>query len=161
AAVALALDAVPNIPWPAGVVGAALFAAAAGVRRVQYAAERRTARRVADERILRGHGVPFWREDDLTSTRARAARRRQIERIVRSTSVDRLPSASPLNRTEVRRSAALLDALAARLDDDRPVSPRGVLYVDQLLGDPASPLYGEHADLLPRAITRVLGALDE
>jgi hypothetical protein len=128
---------------------------------VQYAAERRTARRVADERILRGHGVPYWREEELTSTRARAARRRQIERIVRSTSADRLPSASPLNRTAVRSSARLLDALAARLGDDRPVAPRGVLYVDQLLGDPASPLYSEHDELLPRAITRVLGALDE
>lgn len=110
---------------------------------------------------MRGHGVPHWREEELTSRRARAARRRQIERIVRSTSADRLPSASPLNRTAVRSSAALLDSLAARLADDRPVAPRGVLYVDQLLGDPASPLYGEHAELLPRAITRVLGALDE
>ena len=161
AAVSLALDAAPNIPWPAGVAGAGLFAAAAAVRRTQYAVERRTARRVADDRIMRGHGVPHWREQELTSTRARTARRRQIERLVRSASGDRLPSASPINRGAVRASSELLRALAGRLDDDRPVNPRGVLYVDQLLGDPASPVYGEHAELLPRAITRVLGALDE
>lgn len=110
---------------------------------------------------MRGHGVPHWREQELTSTQARALRRRQIERIVRSASADRLPSASPVNRGAVRGSSGLLRALAGRLDDGRPVSARGVLYVDQLLGDPASPLYGEHAELLPRAITRVLGALDE
>lgn len=110
---------------------------------------------------MRGHGVPHWREEELTSARALAGRRREIERLVRSASGDRLPSASPMNRGAVRASSGLLRTLAARLADDRPVAPRGVLYVDQLLGDPASPLYGEHAELLPRAITRVLGALDE
>lgn len=161
AAASLALDAAPQVPWAAGVAGAGLFAAAAAGRRVQSTIERRSARQVADNRIMRGHGVPHWREQELTSTRARAARRRQIERVVRSASGDRLPSASPVNRGAVRASSALLRALAARLDDDRPVASRGMLYVDQLLGDPASPLYGEHAELLPRAITRVLGALDE
>jgi hypothetical protein len=161
AAASLALDAAPQVPWKAGVAGAVLFAAAGTIRRVQSAAERRTARRVADDRIMRGRGVPHWRELELTSPRARATRRRQVERIVRSASGDRLPSASPLNRAAVRGSTGLLRSLAQRLDDDRPVNPRGVLYVDQLLGDPASPLYGAHADLLPRAITRVLGALDE
>jgi hypothetical protein len=161
AAASLALDAAPQVPWAAGVAGAGLFAAAGAVRRAQYAAGRRVARRVADDRIMRGRGVPHWRELELTSARARARRRRQIERVVRSVSADRLPSASPLNRVAVRGSAGLLRVLADRLEDDRPVSPRGVLYVDQLLGDPSSPLYGPHPDLLPRAIARVLGALDE
>jgi hypothetical protein len=88
-------------------------------------------------------------------------RRREVRRIVRAASPDRLPSASPLNRSAVRGSAGLLDALAERLGDERPVSAFGMLHVDQLLRDPASALYSEYDELLPRALTRVLGALDE
>jgi hypothetical protein len=160
AAASLALDAAPQVPWAAGVAGAALFAAAGAVRRAQFAVERRSARRVADDRILRGHGVPLWRERELTSRRARAVRQREARRVVRAASADRLPSASPLNRSAVRQSAALLSALADRLGDDRPVTAAGILFVDQLLRDGDSPLYGEHDMLLPRAITRVLGALE-
>ena len=83
-----------------------------------------------------------------------------MRRIVRAASAERLPSASPLNRAAVRSSAALLAALVDRLGDDRPVSAAGILHVDQLLRDADSPLYGEHDALLPRAITRVLGALE-
>jgi hypothetical protein len=157
----LSLDAAPQVPWVAGVAGAALFAAAGAVRRTQLAGEHRSARRVADARILKGRGVPVWREEELTSRRARAAKGREIEWLVQSTSDGRLPSAVPLNRIAVRRSDDLFEALMRRLDDERPVSAFGMLHLEQLLGDPASPLYGEHAELLPRAITRVLGALDE
>lgn len=83
-----------------------------------------------------------------------------MRRIVRAASPERLPSASPLNRTAIRSSAQLLDALTDRLGDDRPVSAFGMLHVDQLLRDPESALYAEHDELLPRAITRVLGALE-
>jgi len=134
--------------------------AAAAVRRGQFAHRQRAARRVADERILRGHGVPHWREEELVSKRARAARQRAIGRIVRAASAERLPSAAPLNRTAIRRSVALFGALADRLGDERPVSAAGVLHVDQLLSDSDSALYSEHDELLPRAITRVLGALE-
>jgi len=161
AAGSLALDAAPQVPWAAGVAGAGLFVAAAGVRRAQLAVSQRAARRVADHRILRVHGVPAWREAELVSSRARAARRREVERILRAASADRLPSASPLNRVAVRSSAPLLRTLAERLADDAPVSARGMLYVDQLLRDPSSPLYGDHDELLPRAVARVIGALDE
>jgi hypothetical protein len=160
AAASLALDAAPQVPWAAGVAGAALFAAAGAVRRAQFAVERRSARRVADDRILRGHGVPLWREQELTSRRARTVRELEVRRIVRAASAERLPSASPLNRAGVRRSASFLVALADRLGDNRPVSAAGMLHVDQLLRDADSPLYGEHDLLLPRAITRVLGALE-
>jgi hypothetical protein len=160
ALVSLALDAAPNIPWAAGVAGAGVFAAAAGVRRVQFASGQRAARRVADQRILRGHGVPMWREEELISSHARAQRRREIERILRAASAERLPSASPLNRTAVRQSAGVLRALEERLGEDRPVTAVGMLHVDQLLRDPSSPLYGEHDELLPRAVTRVLGSLE-
>ena len=160
AVASLALDAAPQVPWAAGVAGAGFFAAAAVVRRAQVAAGRRGARRIADDRILRGRGVPVWREEELTSRRARAAREREVRGIVRAASADRLPSASPLNRAAVRRNAALLDALADRLADERPVTAAGILFLDQLLRDGDSPLYGEHDMLLPRAITRVLGALE-
>jgi hypothetical protein len=159
-AASLALDAAPQVPWAAGVAGAGLFAAAGALRRAQFAADRRTARRVADERILHGHGVPPWRERELTSRRARMSRQREVRGVVRAASVERMPSASPLNRVAVRDSAALLAALADRLGDDRPVNAAGILFVDQLLRDGESPLYCEHDTLLPRAISRVLGALE-
>ena len=161
AAGSLALDAAPQVPWAAGVAGAGLFAAAGAVRRAQIAAERRGARRIADQRILGGHGVPLWREEELVSARARKAKRREVMRILRSVSPDRLPGASPLNRIAVRNSSGLLRSLGERLDDDRPVSAFGMLHLELLLGDPSSPLYDEHDELLPRAIARVLGALDE
>jgi hypothetical protein len=161
AAASLALDAAPEIPWAAGVAGAGLFVAAAVVRRAQVSAEQRTARRVADDRILHRQGVPVWREQELCSARARASRAKEVRRLVRAASADRLPSASPLNRSAVRTNAALLGRLTDRLADDRPVNARGMLYVDQLLRDPASPVYDERNLLLARAITRVLGALEQ
>jgi hypothetical protein len=72
-----------------------------------------------------------------------------------------LPSASPLNRPAGRRSADLLHQLAERLGDEEPVAARGVLLVRQVLREPSSPLYSEGADeLLPRELTRALGALE-
>jgi hypothetical protein len=156
----VALGAAPDVPWAAAVAAAGLFLAAAAVQRVQAAGQRRSARRVADVRILRGGGVPPWREQELCSPRALASRRREIERLVRSASAARMASASPVDRGAVRRDQALFEHLAARLADDRPVSPRGVLHLDQLLRDPDSPLYGGNGALLPRALTRVLGALE-
>ena len=160
AAGSLALDAAPQVPWAAGLAGAGLFAAAAAVREAQAGAQRRAARRVADQRILRGHGVPVWREEELTSRSARSRRRREIARILKAASPDRLPSAVPLNRGAVRGSEGLFDQLMRRLDGDRPVSARGMLHLDELLRDPASPVFGDHDELLPRAIARVLGALE-
>jgi hypothetical protein len=59
----------------------------------------------------------------------------------------------------VRRSDDLLEALAGRLGDERPVAARGVLLAQRLLRDPASPLYSE-GPVLPRELSRVLGALE-
>ncbi|MGH2997910.1 MAG: hypothetical protein ACRDNM_01295 [Gaiellaceae bacterium] len=118
AAASLALDAAPQVPWAAGVAGAGLFVAAGAVRRAQAATSQRAARRVADHRIVRGHGVPVWREEELVSARARTRRRREVERILRAATADRLPSASPVNRVAIRASASLLRRLAARLVDE-------------------------------------------
>jgi hypothetical protein len=160
AAGSLALDAAPHVPWAAGIAGAGMFAGAAAVRGAQARAQRHAARRVADQRILSGHGVPAWREEELTSRNARSARRREIGLILKSASPDRLPSAAPLNRVAVRSSRGLFETVMSRLADERPVSARGMLHLDELLRDPASPLFGEHDELLPRAIARVLGALE-
>ena len=108
----------------------------------------------------RRNTLPQWREEELVSKRARLTRQRELRRIAQAASAKRLPSASPLNRGAVRAGAILVAALADRLGDDRPVSAFGMLHVDQLLRDPASALYSEHGELLPRALTRVLGALE-
>ena len=45
--------------------------------------------------------------------------------------------------------------------DGRPVAARGMLLAASLLRGPGSPLYSDGPDvLLPRALTRVLGALE-
>ena len=50
---------------------------------------------------------------------------------------------------------------AATLASDHPVTARGVLLARQLLRDPGSPLFSDESEhLLPRALTRVLGALE-
>lgn len=165
AAIALAFDLDPRLPWIAGAIGAAFFAVAAAIRALQAARELRRLRITADRLILEAprerYEIVLWRSRELTAARPRAQLRSDIERTLRSLSDTRLPSASPLNRPAARRNAELLQLLAHRLDDDEPVTARGVLRVRQLLRDPASPLYSHRADeLLPRALTRALAELD-
>ena len=72
-----------------------------------------------------------------------------------------LPGASPLRRPAARRCESLLRLVVARLGDDRPVTARGVLLARQLLREPGSPLFSDESEhLLPRALKRVLGALE-
>jgi hypothetical protein len=72
-----------------------------------------------------------------------------------------LPGASPLRRPAARRSEDLLRLLSAKLAGDQPVTARGVLLARQLLRDPGSPLFSDESEhLLPRALKRVLGALE-
>ena len=165
AAVALAFDLDPRLPWIAGAVGAVLFAGAAAVRALQAERELRRLRATADRLILdtprERYEIVLWRSRELTAPRPRAKLRSEVERTLRALSDTRLPSASPLNRPAARRSVELLELLAHRLDGDEPVSASGVLRVRQLFRDPASPLYSERADeLLPRALTRALAELD-
>jgi hypothetical protein len=164
---ALAFEADPRLPWLAGAVAAVFFAAAAAVRWWQGWRELVRLRRVADRLILQAashaESTPLvaWRSRELTDERSRAGLCREIDRLLAVLSPDRLPSASPLNRVALRRHAQLLRLVAARLGGERPVSPKGVLLVRQLLRDPGSPLYSDRAELLlPRALTRVLSALE-
>ncbi len=165
AAVSLALDLDPRLPWPAGVLGAGLFLAAGGVRTLQGRHELAAVRHVADRLIVDkprspdASAVVRWRSDELTSRAARDALRREVDRTLRALDPARLPSASPLRRPVVRSSDDLLEALAGRLGDEQPVAARGVLLTQRLLRDPASPLYSEGL-LLPRELSRVLGALE-
>jgi hypothetical protein len=161
AAVALAFVADPRLPWFAPAAGAAPFAAAAGLRGLQARRDLRRRRAAADRLILAGSALAVWRVDELTSRAMREGLRRDVERTLRALSPDRLPSASPLNRTAARRNEALLGRLAERLDSGEDVSPRGVLLARALLRDDDSPLYNDGVDLLlPRALTRILGALE-
>jgi hypothetical protein len=165
AAGALAFDADPRLPWIAGVTGAAFFAGAAAVRALQASSELRRLRRTADRLILEAphekYEVTIWRSRELTAPQTRIQLRHELERTLRSLSAARLPSASPVNRPAARRSAELFRLLAERLGDDEPVTARGVLLARQLLRDPSSPLYSDRADeLLPRELTRALGALE-
>ena len=68
----------------------------------------------------------------------------------------------PLNRQGVRPHAATLAALADRVGNlSRPVAPRGILLLEDLLTQGDSPLYArENVEQLPdrlREIERALG----
>ncbi len=72
-----------------------------------------------------------------------------------------LPGAVPLNRRGVRPYTAALVALADRVGDlSRPVAPRGMLLVEDLLVGGDSPLYArENLDRLPGNLREIEHAL--
>jgi hypothetical protein len=166
-AVALLFDADPRLPWEAGVVAAALFAAAGTVRTVREYRELAAVRRAADHLIVHAprsrdaSELVRWRSEQLTARAVRDGLRREVERLRRSLDPARLPSASPVRRAAARGSDDLLEELAVRLGDARPISARGVLLAQSFLRDADSPLYSEaNALLLPRTLRRILGALE-
>ena len=164
---ALALDADPSLPWQAGVVAAALFAAAGTVRTVRERRELGAVRQAADRLIVHAprsrdaSELVRWRSEELTTRAERDGLRREVERLRRSLDPALLPSASPVRRPAARGSDDLLAELSARLGDEQPLSARGVLLARSFLRDPESPLYSEAtALLLPRTLRRILGALE-
>ena len=105
-----------------------------------------TARRVADEQLLASR-LPSprlaWRVAELVDPAHRVDLGRALADVVHAADERLLPNAKPINRGAVRECRAQLLELAACLfDDERTVSPRGVLLVEQLLGDGSGPLYG-------------------
>lgn len=167
AVAALLFDADPRLPWLVGVAAAAFFLAAALVRLVRAERELAAVRRTADRLIvhdLRSHDASKlvrWRCDELTAPAARAALRREVERTLADLDPRKLPGASPLNRPALRANAAALRQIAARLGSAGPVSARGILLTRALLRDGCGPLYSDQAELLlPRALQRVVGALE-
>ena len=167
-AVAAALfDVDPRLPWAAGVFAAGCFATAGLVRavraRLELAAVRRTADRliVHEPRSRDASELVRWRCEELTSRASLDALQREVERVVADLDPRTLPSASPLRRPAARANEPTLRAIAVRLGRSRPVAARGVLLLRSLLRDGGSALYAEDAELLlPRALTRVLGALE-
>jgi hypothetical protein len=163
---ALAFLAAPRL-WPAAAIAGGLFGSAGGVRALVARRELTKVRRAADRLILQtrpgtsADALVDWRTRELTQPESRHELQRDIERTLRMLAPGRLPSASPLRRPAARRNAELFRLLADRLGDERPVAARGVVLAAHLLRDAASPLYNENAELLlPRALTRVLSALE-
>jgi hypothetical protein len=156
-----------RLPWIVGALAAAFFGGAAGLRAVRAWHELEAVRRNLDRLIvLEPHGsatstIALWRSLELTAPGYRKGIAREVDRVLSLLDRGSLPGASPLRRAAARRSEDLLQLLAARLRDDRPVTARGVLLARQLLRDPGSPLFSDESEhLLPRALKRVLGALE-
>jgi hypothetical protein len=97
----------------------------------------RAERRRADAELL-GSRRPSprlaWRIAELVCDERRIETARRLSDVVHTADERFLPGASPVDRGAVRQSRAQLLELAARLfDTPRPVAPRGVLLVVQLL----------------------------
>ena len=166
AALALTLEAAPELPWEAGVAVALLFAAAGCVRLAQKWLAVRRLRAVADRIIMHGgerHSTSpliAWRTLELTGARHRRRVAADAARLVRELDASTLPGAVPLNRAAVRPYRHRLDELAALLNSPKPITARGVLVAEQLLSSPGSPLYDRTAaDTLEPRLRRVISAL--
>src|SRR5262249_20915837 len=104
-----------------------------------------------------------WRAGGPTSERHRQVLARSLTGLNRDLPAGTLPGASPLTRIGARPHVDLLVELADRLAAlDRPVSPQGVLQVEELLTSPDSPLYARERALQIRpALRRCVELLDE
>jgi hypothetical protein len=128
----------------------------------------RSRRRIADPWLLWGADARpaaellAWRAAELTDVRSRKILARGLRRLRGEAEGRLVPGALPLNRLEIRSQIGLLRALESRLADlSRPVSPRGVLLVEQLLTQPGSPLYShERSDQLAQQLSEACAALD-
>jgi hypothetical protein len=164
---ALGFEADRRLPWIAGALAAGFFGGAAALRAYRARRELESVRRTVDRLIvLEPHtsetsALVRWRTLELTAPAYRTSLQREVVRVLSMLDRSSLPGASPLRRPAARRSEDLLQLLSRRLADDRAVTARGVLLARQLLRDPGSPLYSDESEhLLPRAIKRVLGALE-
>jgi hypothetical protein len=82
------------------------------------------------------------RADHLVSATARHRLADGLRGAVERAALPRLTTtAAPLAAASVRANSGLLLALAARLDSDDPIEPRGAAKAQQLLTDGASALY--------------------
>jgi len=123
--------------------------------------ERRRARREADYWIEHGfEGRYRWRVDELTTERERRLCARALRGVLGELDGSLLPGVTPLRLTALRPHAARLEALRARLLDERPVSGHGMLAVNELLTSPGSCLFAE-CDDPGGALDNVLALLEE
>ncbi len=174
----LGIAACGALPLVAGVTGlirplsalvfAAIFVAVGGLQALLAYWELAGLRRLADSELRLGRRPYFrpalvsWRSAELTSNRHRRALARAVARTERDLSPATLPGSSPLNRIALRPHVDLFRRLAERIADfDRPVDPRGVLLVQDLLTSPDSPLYArERATDVRASLCACLDALD-
>ncbi|MGZ8697677.1 MAG: hypothetical protein ACXWZ1_10040 [Gaiellaceae bacterium] len=153
-------------PLTAWLVGAAI-AGLGALRSVWAMRERAALRRLADEQLVLGalpNSTPLlaWRASELVSRRNRRVLARSLHAIVGESEGRLAPGASPLNRRGVRPHLDLVRALAERAGKlEEPVSPRGMVLVEQLLCDGYGPLYAQQkANSLRVALERSLNALE-
>ena len=123
----------------------------------------RAERRRADEQLLASRRPSprlAWRIDELVSDEPRIEVGRRLTDIVHAADERFLPGASPIDRAAVRECRSQLLELAARIyDTTRPVAPRGMLLVEQLLD--GGPLYGDgRAPRLRRQLEAAREALE-
>jgi hypothetical protein len=135
------------------------------VRWVRARQELRAARRVADRELLLSPVPPLryaWRAEELVAPKERRELARLLRNLVHDADPRYLPAAQVYNRRAVTASAASLLEAAARLEAlDRPVAPRGILLVEQLLSDPEGPLFDPGLPSeLPAAAARAAAALE-
>ena len=164
---ALGFEFDPQLPWIVGALAAVSFGSAAALRAVHARRELAAVRRNIDRLIVHEphssekSALARWRALEVTAPEFRKGVQREVKRVLSLLDPGSLPGASPLRRPAARRCADLLEQLRDRLGDDRPVAARGVLLARQLLRDPGSPLWSDESEhLLPRALKRVLGALE-
>jgi hypothetical protein len=168
AALVLALAAAGVVPSDIGLVAGGLLAVPGlswvvgehvGLARCRRAADRMLAE-VPGRRVPPGVA---WRALELTSPRRRRLVARSLLRLLTTVEGPPRPRVLPVDRDAVRREASLLLAIAARLAAvHRPVAPRAMLLLDELLTDGAhSPLYAPRAEgELHAALLRVRAAID-
>lgn len=123
------------------------------------------ARQSADAELVHVPTPPprlAWRSAELTAGAHRLELADELHRLLNAADPRYLPNSSPIARVKVRAETGTLFALAARLSDlGRPVSPRGVLMLERLLGDSGGPLYGgERGNELAVALEEVTQALE-
>jgi len=122
-------------------------------------------RREADRLLvaLETNSVPDnlrWRARELTRPRERKMLARALRNLMRSLELPPAMYPVPVNRRALRRNRQAIEALAARLAQvERPVRPRGILLLRQLLaGSPHSPLYDSEAAAELPAVLAVVRA---
>jgi hypothetical protein len=164
-----AASAVVGFPGLTAALLAVGFGAVAGYKTAGAAWRRAKLRHDADSllrvgvRVHPDSALLTWRSAELTAPRQRRMLARSLTSLIEE--VDRptpLP-ALPVNRKALRRHAALAAAVASRLARlERPVGPRGIVLVSDLLTNVfASPLFGRKDERQVReALESSLDALD-
>jgi hypothetical protein len=167
AAVVLALTALHLVSSGAGAVVGVVLAVPGLLWALNERRGLARCRRAADALLaVVPRGVPeplAWRARELTDPRRRRGLARSLLRLLAA--VDGSPRSwgVPFDRQAVRRNAALVATIATRLAAvHRPVHPRAVILVEELLTDAErSPLYADHADReLRLALVRVRSSID-